>query len=85
MNGLEPVVNVDTARGYRVQGTTTHRIKVVDQPPGVGVATLQRRQRGDLVPIALGSPGGRDPGCTAATHSATRTGPASTMWRCPVG
>jgi ribonucleoside-diphosphate reductase alpha chain len=33
VNGVEPVVTIDTARGYRIQGTPTHRIKVV-QPDG---------------------------------------------------
>ena len=30
MNGAEPVVTVKTSRGYRISGTTMHRIKVVD-------------------------------------------------------
>jgi len=30
INGIEPVVTVSTRRGYRIQGTPTHRIKVVD-------------------------------------------------------
>ena len=30
VNGAEPVVTVETSRGYRIQGTTTHRITVVD-------------------------------------------------------
>ena len=30
VNGAEPVVTVETSRGYRIQGTTTHRIRVVD-------------------------------------------------------
>ena len=34
VNGLEPVVTVETARGYRIQGTPQHRVKVVDPPPG---------------------------------------------------
>ncbi|MGH2395110.1 MAG: hypothetical protein ACRDGH_16740, partial [Candidatus Limnocylindria bacterium] len=29
INGVEPVVTVTTRRGYRIQGTPTHRIKVV--------------------------------------------------------
>src|SRR5262249_39365322 len=31
VNGAEPVVTVETGRGYRIQGTPTHRIKVVDE------------------------------------------------------
>ena len=30
VNGAEPVVTIKTKRGYRIQGTTTHRIRVVD-------------------------------------------------------
>src|SRR5207237_6284913 len=34
VNGVEPVVGVETTQGYRLQGTPQHRIKVVD--PGTG-------------------------------------------------
>src|SRR5437773_6930947 len=30
VNGFEQVVSIETDRGYRIQGTATHRIKVVD-------------------------------------------------------
>ena len=30
VNGFERVVSIETGRGYRIQGTPTHRIKVVD-------------------------------------------------------
>ncbi len=56
VNGLEPVVTVDTSRGHRVQGTTTHRIKVVD--PDTGEWAWRRFgdvRVGDLVPLALDS------------------------------
>ena len=56
VNGLEPVVTVETSRGHRVQGTTTHRIKVVD--PASGERVWRRFgdvKPGDLVPLALGS------------------------------
>ena len=47
---------MDTARGYRIQGTTTHRIKVVDASlRRVGLAAIQRRQARRTVPLALGS------------------------------
>jgi adenosylcobalamin-dependent ribonucleoside-diphosphate reductase len=56
VNGAEPVVTVETHRGYRICGTTTHRVKVVDVDTG---AFEWRRfadlQPGDLVPLALGS------------------------------
>ncbi|MEA2687278.1 MAG: ribonucleoside-diphosphate reductase alpha chain, partial [Actinomycetota bacterium] len=54
VNGLEPVVSVETARGYRIQGTPQHRVKVVNEATGgwdwkrfadIGV--------GDLVPLAM--------------------------------
>ena len=43
--------------GHRIQGTPTHRIKVVDRETRrVGVAALRRRRpEGDLVPLAMGS------------------------------
>ncbi|MHB8718591.1 MAG: LAGLIDADG family homing endonuclease [Candidatus Dormibacteria bacterium] len=51
VNGLEPVVSVETSRGYRIQGTTMHRIKVVD----AGGAWVWRRfadvRPGDRVPL----------------------------------
>ena len=56
VNGLETVVTVDTSRGHRVQGTTTHRIKVVDPDTGEWVWRRFGDVRvGDLVPLALGS------------------------------
>jgi ribonucleoside-diphosphate reductase alpha chain len=53
VNGLESVVTVDTARGYRVQGTPKHRIKVV-QPDGSWVwKRFGDLDEGDTVPLAL--------------------------------
>jgi ribonucleoside-diphosphate reductase alpha chain len=55
VNGLERVVDVRTARGYAISGTTKHRIKVVDPDSGEWVwrrfADLRPE---DLVPLALG-------------------------------
>jgi len=54
VNGLEPVVTVDTARGHRIQGTPQHRVKVVD--PATGAWEWRRfadLTAGDLVPLAL--------------------------------
>src|SRR5213078_2759542 len=31
VNGFEQVVSIETDRGYRIQGTATHRVKVVDE------------------------------------------------------
>ncbi|MDQ3945797.1 MAG: hypothetical protein M3357_11725, partial [Actinomycetota bacterium] len=54
VNGLEQVVDVTTGRGYRIQGTTKHRIKVID----AGGEWVWRRfadlRAGDRVPLALG-------------------------------
>jgi len=54
VNGLEPVVSVDTARGYRIQGTTQHRVKVVDEVTGAWEWKRFADIRPDaLVPLAL--------------------------------
>jgi ribonucleoside-diphosphate reductase alpha chain len=54
VNGVEPVVTVDTARGYRIQGTTLHRVKVVDEATGAwGWKRFADIAPGDLVPLAL--------------------------------
>jgi ribonucleoside-diphosphate reductase alpha chain len=53
VNGLESVVRVDTARGYRIQGTPQHRIKVVE-PDGSWVwKRFGELGQGDRVPLAL--------------------------------
>ena len=55
VNGLEPVVTVDTNRGYRIQGTPQHRVKVVDETTGTWAwKRLADVGAGDLVPLALG-------------------------------
>ena len=54
VNGLEPVVTVDTARGYQIQGTPQHRVKVVDETTGVwDWKRFADIGAGDLVPLAL--------------------------------
>jgi len=53
VNGFEQVVSIETGRGYRIQGTATHRIKVVD---GKGEWTWKRFAEigeGDRVPLML--------------------------------
>ncbi|HKX74725.1 MAG TPA: LAGLIDADG family homing endonuclease [Acidimicrobiia bacterium] len=53
VNGVEPVVTVDTGRGYRLQGTATHRVKVV-QPDGSWTwKRFAEVEEGDLVPLQL--------------------------------
>jgi ribonucleoside-diphosphate reductase alpha chain len=55
VNGLDSVVTVDTARGYRIQGTPQHRVKVVDQTTGAWEwKRFADIVAGDLVPLALG-------------------------------
>ena len=54
VNGVEPVVTVDTGRGYRIQGTPTHRIKVVDPTSGEWVwRRFADLRPGDLVPLQM--------------------------------
>ena len=54
VNGLEPVVDVRTERGYRIRGTAKHRIKVVDTATKEWVwRRFGEIQAGDLVPLAL--------------------------------
>ena len=53
-NGSERVVSVDTHRGYRIEGTPTHRIKVVDLLTGDWVwKRFAEIEPGDLVPLQL--------------------------------
>jgi ribonucleoside-diphosphate reductase alpha chain len=54
VNGLEPVVRVQTKRGYSLQGTAQHRVKVVDAITGELVwRRLSDVVQDDLVPMAL--------------------------------
>jgi ribonucleoside-diphosphate reductase alpha chain len=55
VNGFEQVVSVETGRGYRLQGTPTHRIKVVDAHGDWVWRRLAEVQPGDRVPMMLGS------------------------------
>ncbi|HEY8092947.1 MAG TPA: LAGLIDADG family homing endonuclease, partial [Acidimicrobiales bacterium] len=54
VNGLEPVVDVRTSRGYRIQGTTKHQIKVVDDSGAWVWRRFADLRPGDRVPLALG-------------------------------
>lgn len=54
VNGAEPVVTVETSRGYRLQGTPSHRVRVVDANGGWRWRRLADLQPGDQVPLMLG-------------------------------
>ena len=54
LNGAEPVVTIETARGYKVQGTTTHRIKVLDSEGNWVWRRFADVKAGDRVPMMLG-------------------------------
>jgi ribonucleoside-diphosphate reductase alpha chain len=54
LNGAEPIVTIETARGYKVQGTTTHRIKVLDAEGNWVWRRFADVKAGDRVPMMLG-------------------------------
>ena len=56
VNGEEPTRRIVTADGYRIQGTTAHRVKVVSRESGEWEwKRLAEVAAGDLVPIQLGT------------------------------
>ena len=55
VNGMEQVVSAQTARGYRIQGTPTHRIKVVDNEGNWVWKRMAEITAGDRVPMMLNS------------------------------
>ena len=54
VNGAEPVVTVETARGYRVRGTRRHPIRVVDANGDWQWRRFADLRAGDRVPMMLG-------------------------------
>ena len=73
VNGFEQVVSVETGRGYRIQGTPTHRIKVVDRRRQLGLAAVRR------------DPAGRPGAADARRHRRrSRRGGASAARRAPL-
>ncbi len=55
VNGEEPTRAIRTEAGYRIQGTLTHRVKVVDAQSGTWVwKRLADVVPGDLLPMQLG-------------------------------
>jgi ribonucleoside-diphosphate reductase alpha chain len=60
VNGEEPTRRIVTAGGYTIQGTLTHRIKVVDPDTGDWVwKRMADIASGDIVPLQLGTLVGR--------------------------
>jgi len=53
VNGVEPVVTVETARGYRIEGTPTHRIKIVAPDGSWAWKRFGDIAEGDRVPLSL--------------------------------
>ncbi len=53
VNGFEQVVSIETGRGYRIQGTPTHRIKVVDAEGNWAWKRFGEIGEGDRVPLML--------------------------------
>jgi ribonucleoside-diphosphate reductase alpha chain len=53
VNGFEQVVSIETGRGYRIQGTPTHRIKVVDAEGNWVWRRFAEIREGDRVPLML--------------------------------
>ena len=53
VNGMEQVVSIETARGYRIQGTPTHRIKVIDDEGNWTWRRMAEVRAGDRVPMML--------------------------------
>ena len=54
VNGVEATVSVETRHGYLVQGTPTHRVKVVDRDTGAWEwKRFGEIASGDLVPLAF--------------------------------
>jgi ribonucleoside-diphosphate reductase alpha chain len=51
VNGLESVVAVETSRGYRIEGTPAHRIKIVTPDGRWQWKRLADLKQGDLVPL----------------------------------
>ncbi|MGH3104973.1 MAG: LAGLIDADG family homing endonuclease, partial [Gaiellaceae bacterium] len=54
VNGFEQVVSIETGRGYRIQGTPTHRIKVVDGDGNWIWKRFAEIAEGDRVPLMRG-------------------------------
>jgi ribonucleoside-diphosphate reductase alpha chain len=54
VNGSEQVASVQTSRGYRLQGTPAHRIKVLDESGERVWRRMGELQSGDRVPMTLG-------------------------------
>ncbi|MGH2445714.1 MAG: LAGLIDADG family homing endonuclease, partial [Candidatus Limnocylindria bacterium] len=54
VNGAEPVVTVTTSRGYRIKGTPTHRIRILDADGTWQWRRFADIRENDRVPMMLG-------------------------------
>jgi ribonucleoside-diphosphate reductase alpha chain len=53
VNGFEQVVSIETSRGYRIQGTATHQIKVVDADGTWVWRRFAEIEKDDRIPLML--------------------------------
>jgi ribonucleoside-diphosphate reductase alpha chain len=53
VNGFEQIVSIETGRGYRIQGTPTHRVKIVDAEGNWIWKRFAEIAEGDRVPLML--------------------------------
>src|ERR1035441_8921050 len=55
VNGIEPIPDIQTVRGYRIQGTPAHQIKILDSEGNWVWRRMAELRRGDRVPMMLGT------------------------------
>jgi ribonucleoside-diphosphate reductase alpha chain len=55
VNGMEQVASIETVRGYRIQGTPAHQIKILDSEGNWVWRRMAELRRGDRVPMMLGT------------------------------
>jgi ribonucleoside-diphosphate reductase alpha chain len=55
VNGIEQVASVETRRGYRIQGTPTHQIKILDAEGNWTWRRMAEIRAGDRVPMMVGN------------------------------
>ena len=83
VNGEEPTRAIRTEGGYAIQGTLTHRVKIVDAQSGAWVwKRLADIAPGDLLPLQMGASPASRGGCRFPC-SIRPTTPATGTCRCP--